>query len=441
MGNFYSGWMSLSRLMFAVIIVIGGTACRSSLFFANERDSLDSPREGKSSAVNNQDQSNSDQGKESVHGDPLEELTKEVGVGDSGGKNTTPQVPIKDNCPVDWNSVVEAEDFACFQSVQEVFANIPDKARPYWMLVHESESNQRASLEYPRIIVNAPTGKFIVTAETTPGASNIEVAIFNFDKNTWDFAGITFEKNGQRKVETELCKGCHGDRTRPIWRGYKNWGGVFGNEDDIKANEIELLKKFRSGQGSDLYKHLIFARGYNQGNSLRVNVNYRELGNNQIMNLFLARNSGRLLAAEIMANPEISNSQRIEISHTLVCEDQYSGRIVDVLNSYGYDYYSYLSFHKVSTGAPKRFWVGHQFAHFFAGILLLDAMLSEFPELGNKLPSLQAELEDPLFDVLRIVDLSEHRGWYNFDFDWLSRFMKDGDNRGLLSCAEMANMY
>lgn len=81
------------------------------------------------------------------------------------------QTQAEKDCHFDWSKIDDPEFFACFNSIGDVMKDLPDPVRPYWVMVHQTESNQKASMEEPRVIINDPTGRFILATETVPGGS------------------------------------------------------------------------------------------------------------------------------------------------------------------------------------------------------------------------------------------------------------------------------
>ena len=148
LSDFYSGAFKLSspHISMVIMLFLGCTADQSSIFLEKNRGPLVKSAEPESSVANGK--YSSDSKKNGADMEPIEEITSGAPIEEPPANNgpviaIPPRDPGTGNCPVDWNNVVKAQDFACFQSVEAVFANLPDKVRPYWVLVHDSESNQR----------------------------------------------------------------------------------------------------------------------------------------------------------------------------------------------------------------------------------------------------------------------------------------------------------
>ena len=63
--------------------------------------------------------------------------------------------------------------------------------------------HQKASMEEPRVIINDPTGRFILATETGPGANTLETAVFDYQTNKWKFLGLTYLADGSIEKDCE----------------------------------------------------------------------------------------------------------------------------------------------------------------------------------------------------------------------------------------------
>lgn len=350
----------------------------------------------------------------------------EAGIFISAVKATPPK------CEINWDEFNSAQDLGCFESRSQLLEQIPDKVRGNWVMMHTTRSNQRsATIDTPRVILMAPNGKFILGLETISGSQEVEIAVFDFNKNTWDFAAIDY--NSQR-IESKLCKTCHTENPRPIWTGYANWPGAIGDRDDITEQDLKLLNAAKDDNTSEVYKHLRFKKNYAKGGGLGPSVSYGENGSNQIMNFFLAKNAGRALTLQVMQNPKISAQKKLEIAYTIACSEDYQG-IQDILTEYGYAYQDFFGFHK-NGDKETRMWIGFNPVDFPAGILLLDALLKEDEQLAKRFPELAQALRDPRLKPLFHTNIAGHEGWSSYDFG----FQRDHYNRNQaaeLSCSKI----
>ncbi len=340
-------------------------------------------------------------------------------------------------CSFDWDTFTKASDLACFESREELLQNIPDRVRPNWMMMHGSRSNQFASMENPRVILLAPTGKFILSVETLEDSDSVEVAVFDYEENSWDFAGLSFQGDAPAQVEREVCKVCHTDNVRPIWTGYASWPGTVGDRDDIQAEELELLNRAKADGLHPVYKHLVFRNSYPLNGVLRPRVSYGENGNNQLLNFMVAKNAGMTLAAEVMGNEELALQDRLHIAYELACRENYSS-IRQTLSQYGYDYHDFFGFHKMGDNR-QRMWIGFNHIDFPAGILLLDALSKDQPQLQELMPELTLTLQDSRLEVLFNLELDQHPGWSSYDFGFQRDFY-NATQAEELSCSTLQGM-
>ncbi|MFK7826175.1 MAG: cytochrome c [Oligoflexales bacterium] len=351
--------------------------------------------------------------------------------------SNTPGGQQNGECKIDWENFSDGADLACFETPEDVLKNLPEKVRPNWMMMHTSRSNQFASMENPRVILMAPNGKFIVTVETVPNSKTVEVAVFDYNTNTWDLVGLTYDSEKETEIERETCKACHSQSPRPNWTAYNSWPGTVGDRDKITAEELDLLNAAKQDNTSPVYQYLTFQNNYPLEGVLRPRVNYGENGNNQIMNFFLAKNAGRALTSAVMSNDDLSQNNRLALAYELACTEDYAG-IQNKLMEFGYNYQDIFGFHRTGD-QPVRMWIGFNRIDFPAGILLLDALLKDDPNLATTLPELSQTLKDPRLKALFNNTLADHPGWSQYDFGFQQEHYNTTQSPSL-SCAAMSNL-
>ncbi len=265
--------------------------------------------------------------------DPVKTGVPEVKVPET----TTPVVTTKPvvetkpggTMPVDcktfkWESIQKPEDALCFKSIPEAVASLPDTVKPFWTLMKNSRSAQISSLENPRIIMSAPDGSFLMGTSTDPKArKDLELAVFDYEKAEWQFAGIDFSTTPPT-VEKELCKSCHGNEPHPIWTRYGGWTGAFAANNTLTADESAFLKKVVAG-GSDvpeLLKLLSYrgASSYDTGRRLAPNTkSYGGEENAQVLNYVTMQKAAQITVAKIMRDATIKMEDMLAMSAEISC--------------------------------------------------------------------------------------------------------------------------
>jgi hypothetical protein len=299
--------------------------------------------------------------------------------------------------------------------------DLPDPVRPYWVMVHQTESNQKANMEEPRVIINDPTGRFILATETGPGANTLETAVFDYKTNKWKFLGLTYLADGRIEKDSESCKSCHSESPRPIWKGYRDWGKIFGNNDDLLPSEIDMIKQFSKDSSHPVFSNLKYLDSYPANQTIRPATPYSENSNNQIMNFFIAKNAGFSLTHDLIKEQKHSEGDLLKLVFEMLCTRDISA-IHSITNALGLKQEDYFEYHKLGTGNPERMWIGFVHQDFVAGVILMRRLFEANSNLKTRFPELFDTLTDDLVDTFYLNDVNEFNGWYSSDFSWLSQF-------------------
>lgn len=307
-------------------------------------------------------------------------------------KVPTPPLPLKLCTSVDYSKVTKPEDFACLGSAEGVFKTFPEWLQPYFALMHSSRSPQQASLSNPRVLVASPDGSFIFAASTFPNAgSEIEIAVYDYISEQWNFAGIDFTTNPP-KIEKELCKNCHGEGLRTIWGSYRAWDGAYGHPVlDEKPEQIRMLETFRVKGATvpPLLKYLKYKPSYS-GTDAQFNAasGYTETETNEMFGIMMAIKASRSLAAKILKPGAVTSSQLKDILVETLCTTFQTDRgTVASLNAANFPVEKHL-FHGIESdnGRREAMALGFQSEIFFFGLILLEKAMNIDPKLKAALP-------------------------------------------------------
>ena len=331
---------------------------------------------------------------------------------------------------IDWQKVTKPEDVFCLGSVDAVFSSFPEWVSPYFIFLKESRSKQKATLAQPRAVVLSPDGSFMIAASAHPGSEgDLEVAVYDYALERWDFAGINFTVTPP-KVERDSCKACHGTEMHPIWTGYDNWPQAFANRDQLTKEEADFLQKAASGSSDTppLLKHLKYqdASYYREGGDMRPASRHLENVNNQILNFTMVSKMGRSLTARILKDPLVTKSDIFSVIQETLCRTGGG-----TLERIGYPQSKYIFFGIEGKDTDTNPWTGFVHSSFHLGAQLLQKMLERDADLRAKLPEAVAIFNEPIYrfstssgpaEYLATRDLVNN-GWYEFDFVWLQKPM------------------
>ena len=167
-------------------------------------------------------------------------------------------VPIPDPQPAAPVGVPEAEIEALYAFATD--AGISTLAGlleilPTWLLanhilVEETRSGNRASVEHPRGLLFGSDARFLMAFGSDPddpGREVIDIAELE-DSGLWKFRSLDFGTSPPTlSPDDSGCTGCHADPPRPFWGTYPSWPGMFGPlQDRVTAAQAERLNELRA---------------------------------------------------------------------------------------------------------------------------------------------------------------------------------------------------
>lgn len=133
-----------------------------------------------------------------------------------------------------------------------------------FVLVHNSESQQPSSLEFPRIVLFGGGMSYSFSEHPSQRVQRIEVMEVDERTQGVSFHEIVFE-NGAAKFESnpKSCVACHGTPARPIWNPYDFWPNAYGSFAGFATtkNEVDAYAKLRrASSASPILKQLKMPR-------------------------------------------------------------------------------------------------------------------------------------------------------------------------------------
>lgn len=125
------------------------------------------------------------------------------------------------------------------------------------VLLHQSQSLQKASVEHPRVLLF--DGGVVMAFSDHPDQKGRRVEMLETEPGTYEmrFREIIFEPSGDVtfQAEPQSCFACHGTPARPIWSPYDFWANAFGSNagrytttEERKAY-ADLSSKASAGKG------------------------------------------------------------------------------------------------------------------------------------------------------------------------------------------------
>lgn len=178
--------------------------------------------------------------------------------------------------------LIEKCDLRDFDSLLPL---LPKTYRSKTVLMHDSRSQQSASLELPRAVIYGQDASFILTFTgdpSKPDYQQIEMIQFRDTKSTkgkpeFDFRKVTFPAKGssEKAIVSEKnpaeCLTCHRDPPRPNWDSYPLWPGAFGATEDLGQWEVKALNAFaETRKRHPRYKHVSAETKRNSSNEIEV---------------------------------------------------------------------------------------------------------------------------------------------------------------------------
>lgn len=345
--------------------------------------------------------------------------------------DTATTVPKPTDCKsFSWETIKKPEEATCFTSTQSAFAAVPDFIKPFWILMRNSRSAQKSTLEKPRALIVSPDGSFIIGAATDPNArGDLEVAVFDYEKSEWQFAGIDYSTTPPT-VEKELCKSCHGkDIQHPIWTQSGSWTGAFAAKNLLQEDESNFIKRViaKSGDTPELLKNLKFnaASKYDAGRRLAPATKYYGgEENGQVLNYVSMQKAAQATTARIFRDSAIKLSDILAMSSELSCKTG-SG----TLKKFGYSVAKDLSFALEGVDRSGDMFNGRFRASDYLAAELLGRALIKDPSLKEKLPAAAKAFADPRYKYFTTKSAAEHNAFMASTRTSIRSLMSDYLNR------------
>lgn len=120
------------------------------------------------------------------------------------------------------------------QTIEQLLGYLPVEYRTNFSLVEHTRATGESNLEWPRIILFGPDGKFLLnvgTKPTDPKYNLLDVGFLDEVTGEWEFSVFDFNKVKPMLTRNDpSCAECHGTaNARPVWGTNLDWPGVFGD--------------------------------------------------------------------------------------------------------------------------------------------------------------------------------------------------------------------
>ncbi|MFK7873767.1 MAG: hypothetical protein AB8C84_11495 [Oligoflexales bacterium] len=337
-------------------------------------------------------------------------------------------------CQTDWNTIQDPLSVACHGSVEAIFESLPNWTRPYWVMMRSSESAGFTSLQSPRVILNAPDGKFFISVLTEEDSKEkIELAVYDENQEQWRFAGLDFATKDPT-YDQASCLACHGQIPHPIWTGYNSWPGTIGDRDNLLADEAQFLDSV--DKNIFPYNQLVFQNNHRGtvGGTLRPATGYAENTNNQILNFSIAKKRAHGVTNTLFkTQPETTDVT--PLLYATACLKN-RNTIINELSQLKIDHKNFYTFHKEQNSGGSM-WIGFAISEVMMSIPLFLKLFETDQNFKSQLPKMVDILQDPRASIATLESTSEtvqhmqstNTGWYDFDFNWWSAiYLAELDN-------------
>ncbi len=310
-----------------------------------------------------------------------------------------------------WETIKKPEEVACFASKEQAFAAIPDAVKPFWTLMRDSRSAQKSTLENPRLIMFAPDGSFLVGTATDPNArKDMEVAVFDYEKKEWQFAGINFTTTPPT-VEKDLCKTCHAQsNTHPIWQPYGQWTGAFAQNNTLKDDEAAMLQKIANGSKDvpEILKNMKMnaANQYGSGKRLAPAVSKYAGENSQVLNYVIMQKSAQMAVGRILADGKATAADMVKMSADITCNGNQ-----DTIRSLGYKIEELMTAALEGTDRASDNFNGKFSSRYYLAAELLYRAMQKDASLKAKLPDATKQFADDRYKYFLTQGLPEYNAF------------------------------
>lgn len=171
--------------------------------------------------------------------------------------------------PVDTSRAAEISRIARDRGLStpaELLAALPTSLLESYVLVKDTASLHRASVESPRAILFGTDARFLLAVSSSADdqrRNTIEMAELDDTTGHWQFSELHLAPSGESHFSKDesACRSCHGASPRPIWGSYLHWPGAFGSDGtDVETDQAATLSRIRADT-RELFHALPYAPG------------------------------------------------------------------------------------------------------------------------------------------------------------------------------------
>ena len=196
------------------------------------------------------------------------------------------------------------------RTVEDFLPRLDSELLANYLLLHNSNSLQRSTLDAPRVILFSDDGMFMLAFNgggSLPGADRIEMIQFNPNDKKFEFYDATFPKSADQNVvfsgkNPAECTSCHRADLRPNWDSYPFWKDAYGSiegSDTLRVDMFPETKLFKSFQ-----EHAKQNERYKQLQGLQSQTVERQAKRNLDFNRAVGYRNFQRIAANLKASPD-----------------------------------------------------------------------------------------------------------------------------------------
>ena len=146
-------------------------------------------------------------------------------------------------------------------TIEGLTNRFPEHYRHSFSLVEHTRATGESNLEFPRIVVFGPDGRFLLNIGTKPDDPKyhmLDVAELHDDTGQWEFSVFDFSAAQPKLTRNDpSCIECHGDKnSRLVWGSNLLWTGVFGDNiakgpqgEALDSRHANRMNEIMAGKG------------------------------------------------------------------------------------------------------------------------------------------------------------------------------------------------
>ncbi|MEM9563058.1 MAG: hypothetical protein AAGA93_10590 [Actinomycetota bacterium] len=238
--------------------------------------------------------------------------------------------------------IVELVEGQAITNVADLLSALPPYMGESFVLMDESRSRHRASIDYPRLILYGPDARLLIGVSSHPAdplREVVELAELDETSGLWRFSQLDFRTTFVHDTDASSCAGCHGSPQRPIWGSYPDWPGAFAGDDErLTGPQAHSLMRLKADP-IDRFHTIVFPSDHSIQNNGQLYLPSRQYGYaNTSFNFELNAAVADGLARRIVNHPSWATDGNRLLAMQWRCDGRYDPAGRDALyNRFGID--------------------------------------------------------------------------------------------------------